>query len=234
MERYLIAKGNTTLLVKAGQKNQNYLDIAQKAIDNYVAEQVGFYNKNTKYPSLKMMGDELCVNATLAYAKKLGGHGYLKTSGIKNPIKFWQDGDETYIKLPINPKEVLPQQLGLFQTLENLGKIISLGSIAYLCTEKLLVPRADLLRLLCNRSGLAAFGLALIQGDALTPIVYVKKTDTCVSETACGSGSIAAAIFSGRNRIRQTTGLKIIVMENADKTFTVGAKVDKIYRKVNL
>lgn len=68
-QKFLIAGGNSTLLVwgcpvwKKSQVIKKYLG---------EVEQVGFIENANGISSLEMMGGELCINATLALASKLG------------------------------------------------------------------------------------------------------------------------------------------------------------------
>ena len=46
----------------------------------------------------------------------------------------------------------------------------------------------------------SAFGVMFVNGDDLTPVVYVAELDSVCPESSCGSGSLAAAWFMTRNK----------------------------------
>ena len=45
----------------------------------------------------------------------------------------------------------------------------------------------------------SAFGVQFVNGERLTPVVYVAATDTVCCESSCGSGSLAAAWYLTRD-----------------------------------
>lgn len=214
-EIYLIARGNSTLLIENCPEDR-ILSEAKAGLKRF--EQVGFVDLKGEIPSLYMMGGELSINGTLAFATKLKGRGVLKTSGLRDTVQYYQNKGETCIKINL-PFQTYPNRLGTIVTFEGIG---------YLCTERLAGAYEAILRDLCNQYNLPAFGLAMFRGDYLEPYVYVKSTDSLVVETSCGSGSIAVSIVSGRSIITQSTGQRIFVTNSANNEFTVSAKVVKM------
>ncbi|MBI4918672.1 hypothetical protein HY837_01990 [archaeon] len=63
-----------------------------------------------------------------------------------------------------------------------------------------------------------AFGAIIYQNNRITPYVFVSRVDSLVKETACGSGSVAFSLFSGKNKIIQPTGKAIFVRKNSQKS----------------
>lgn len=218
-EIFTVAGGNTTLLVEGCAVDQR-LDLAKGALQE--VEQVGFIDTKAKTPSLEMMGREFSVNGTIAFANKLGGQGQLITSGLDQLVTYYQDKGRTNVKLKL-PFETFP---------ERLGQVVRFQGIGYLCTDKLEVPSESLVRDLCNKYNLPAFGLAMYFGDKISPFVYVRETDSLIPETACGSGSIAVSIITGRNDIIQPTLQRISVFRTRRDQFTISAKAKRL-RQIN-
>ena len=66
-EKFLIAGGNPTLLVW-GCPPDEQVAVSKQLLESGDAEQVGFITDEHDITYLMMMGDELCINATLALA----------------------------------------------------------------------------------------------------------------------------------------------------------------------
>ena len=183
-----IAKGNTTALVYNCPKRLRKAITAQ--LLKY-AEQVGFVDGSR----LEMMGGELCVNATLAFASTLSKRGKLFASGINGPVNYANNKTRTTICLPLKYKRIC--NILLFK---GIGFMIANKKISKIILSKL-----------CKKYGLPAFGAINYKENNISPYVYVKETGSFVKETACGSGSIAFSIFSGKRKIIQPSGGVIYV-----------------------
>lgn len=209
LKKFLIAGGNSTLLAWNCPPMQKDM-IVRKYLGQ--VEQVGFIAEK-KFPKLIMMGNELCINSTLALASQLSKSGLLKTSGITKPIYYENNGNNTSIEL------ALP-----FEKKEN---IILFSGIGFLCSDKVFNVSKEYLSNLVIQFNLPAFGVVFYQGNKITPYVYVRETDSLFKETACGSGSIACSLVTDYEEIIQPTG-EIIYVKTYGNKFTVGAKVVKI------
>lgn len=222
-----IAGGNSTMYVEVCPQAQK-LEVARDGLKR--VEQVGFISRKNR--ELEMMGGELSINDTIGFASLLGGRGKLKTSGVETLVEFNNDGNMTTVKLRL-PYQTFPERPGTVVLFEGIG---------YLCTDKLTVPGESIVRNYWSKYnkefGVPAFGLAMFQGDNLSPYVYVPKVDSLVLETACGSGSVALAIVEyqkngkGLNYITQPTLERIEVFQSSEDkyTFWVSAKVRRIGR----
>ena len=209
LKRFLIAGGNSTLLVwgcPSSEKN--------KIIKKYLGEveQIGFAGTKNKLPFLNMMGGELCVNGTIALASVCGKKGKLFTSGLQNPIFYRNVNRNTSINLNINYKK--------------LNNKVLLEGIGYIYLKRKIKNPKKLLSDLCNQYNFPAFGILYSQNNKIQPVVYVKQTDSLFAETACGSGSIAFSILTGKRNIIQPTG-KTIIINRINNSFTVSAKVTR-------
>ena len=209
IKKFLTAGGNSTALV------YDFLDKEKKKISRQLlkeVEQVGFVEEKKRFPCLEMMGNELCINGTLAFASNLNKKGKLLTSGVKEPVKYFNRNRKTSIILPLSYKKE--------------GNIILLEGIGFILLEKKQreeISKKDIIDL-AEKYNLPAFGLIIYEKNKIFPYIYVKSTDSFVNETACGSGSIAFSIFSGFKNIIQPTGKLIEVNIKKDKV-VVSAEV---------
>lgn len=212
VDRYKIAGGNSTSLIGGclfDQRNQ----FAKKELNS--VEQVGFIEE-TKIPTMTMMGGELSINGTLAFAKHLGQKfGSLRVSGSSKMVKYKNVGNLTYGIFLIQPKIINKRQIVLFE------------GIGYLCIENSKTATKESLKQLAYEFNLPAFGVAEFRNNQLTPFIYVRETDSLVAETACGSGSVALSILIGEENIIQPSGQSINIVRNGNQ-FTVSAKVVKM------
>ncbi len=203
-----IAGGNSTALVSRCDSKKKAVKMLLKEV-----EQIGFASYS-QTPKLTMMGGELCINATLAFASQLGYSGKLYTSGIKNPVLYKNNKNRTTINVPLK-----------YKIKEN---IILFKGIGFICLNKKEISKS-LLRKLAIKYDLLAFGAIIYNKNKITPYVYVKEVDSFVKETACGSGSIAFSIFSGFDEIIQPTGKSIKVKVKKDKCI-VSAEVNEVLK----
>ncbi len=213
MRKFLIAGGNSTLLCWGCP-----VGAQKRIVSTYLkkVEQVGFVSlSDDSYARLTMMGNELCINATLALTSQLlQKNGYVFTSGISGPIRYQQSGVRTKIIFP---------QKGFLK----MKNIVLCPGIGFLFSNEKIKVSKLLLSKLCTTYKLPAFGVAIYKNNTLTPIVYVKQTNSLFNETSCGSGSIAVSFCTGQKYIKQPTGETIIV-EIKEKEIEISAKVQEI------
>lgn len=144
-----------------------------------------------------MMGGELCINARLAF---------VSTQTTKK--------SKTTIKIPLKYKKQ--------------DNIILFKGIGFICLKKSgRSINKKYLKELAKKYKLPAFGAILYKKNKIAPYVYVKKVDSFIKETACGSGSIAFSLFSGYKNITQPTG-KTINIEINKKVIEISAFVNLI------
>ncbi len=215
-KRYTVAGGNLTALVNQ-QPDQKNSKLTQELL--LEVEQVGYVSCREEIPKLTMMGNELSVNGTIAFASSLGDEGELLTSGLENSrVLYSNQKNKTTVRLPISPKLI-----------DN--NIVLLKGIGYLIQKKSASTRnfKNQAKKYCEKLALPAFGLIEYAENRIYPTVYVKETDSLVKETACGSGSIAFSKYSGYSEIIQPSGEKISVIINEKQNLvTVSAKVKEI------
>lgn len=207
IRKFLVASGNPTILVWdcPPWKKQS---VIEKCLP-ILADQIGFVSIPTdSLPKLEMMGNELCINATLALASQLGKPGQLYTSGIDTPVNYIKNSISLNLPYEIKDNFVLFPGIGYIVTNETLN-------------PKIVLPQ------LSNQFKLPAFGQIKYLGNKINPIVYVKKTNSIVNESACGSGSIAFSLLNNVSDVIQPSGGVIKVQKNGSYV-TISAKVTEI------
>jgi len=242
------AGGNKTALVEDADFNNN-----QKfEINAYIlatcgdVEQVGFINRQTL--SLQMAGDEFCVNATRCAMKSFFQDKvcteYLNVSGAEKGIfsGILPDG-RTFATV-----EIGKLRSEIIEKTDNHTKI-KLDGIEFIFPEnkdKLLKElhknsvgfMNDMRNFFHNQSSTEkATGIILISNEnkksaevSIEPIVWVRKTDTIYHETACGSGSLATAIFLGKEKLEvyQPSGYSLLVELKENNGFLLSGTVTGI------
>jgi hypothetical protein len=210
LKKYLIAGGNSTMLIR-GCPTDLREKVAMECLNE--VEQVGFVSGNR----MEMMGGELCVNATLAFASTLSEKGELFTGEIDNFVNYQNCGGVTKVELPLSYRI--------------LGNVVLFDGIGFVCVDKKLGKKIDrkVLADLADKYGLPAFGAIVYEGNRIVPYVYVNGVDSFVRETACGSGSIAYALFSGFSEVIQPTGKLLDINIKKDKVVVCG-EVEEVLR----
>lgn len=211
-KKFLIAGGNSTLLAWDCPAEKKRV-ISKKYLKE--VEQVGFVSMAGPYPKLTMMGEELCINATVAFASQLGEKGILKTSGLSTSlVNFQNKNGETQIEMDLSYKRS--------------GQTVIFEGIGFECKrEQARAIEKNEAAGLAKKYNLPAFGLIFYRNGKISPQVYVKETNSLKKETACGSGSIAARIIFGRTKIIQPTG-EIIMVKLRKNKCQVCARVTEI------
>lgn len=196
VKKFLIASGNSTALIYnrvAEPKNHIITKLLKKV------EQVGFASIDGEFPTLTMMGNEFCINATLAFASTLQQSGTLLSSGCDDPIFY------------SNEKNITTAHLSLTVTKEkNIILFNGIGFIFHDIKENHQITKVELARL-CQKYQLPAFGGIIYKKNKIIPYVYVAHIQSFVKETACGSGSLAFSIFSGIREVIQPSGDSITI-----------------------
>lgn len=167
LKKYLIAGGNSTLLISGCP-----FIARDKISKKYLleVEQVGFVEEKRGVPKLVMMGDELCINGTLALAYSSSSSGKLKTSGIKDRVSYSNSSEKTSISFTLD--YYIDKNIIIF---EGIGFIY----------EKNLPEKEKIMQILkdlCEKFSLPAFGLISLKKDVLIPYIYVQKINSLVKK----------------------------------------------------
>ena len=192
--------------------------------DNKDVEQVAFISKTEK--KLDMAGGEFCINATRCaiyeYLNEKNGKIKMSSSG-KKLLGGIKDKKEVYVEIPINKRknEIIVQKSNY--NIINLDGIVlmifnEIDSKKYINMLKKNENDAKIkLKSIMNeiKTKEKAIGVILLEKLNITkihPIIWVKDINTIYYETACGSGSLAGAIYL--NNITGITKFKILQPSN--------------------
>lgn len=246
--RILNPGGNLTALVLGNEYTQEERKRINDRIlkENKEVEQVGFLNLKEK--QLEMAGGEFCVNATRCaiweYQKGKPGEIELKVSGNDGKIIGGiTENKEVYAQLKIGKKqnEILKQE-GKF----NIVKLDGIYLLVVDCEDakdyledlrKNEEEGKAKLKELMSQFTIEekAIGIILLEKEKekikINPVIWVKSIDTVYYETACGSGSLATAIWLNAKKgiesveIKQPSGFEIKVQIEKRMDEIVSARV---------
>jgi diaminopimelate epimerase len=194
-------------------------------------EQAGFLNLDARH--FEMSGGEFCGNAARSAAMIIAMcTGETKfdftMSGYGGPVGASVDinGDKAAVTCSFPNLHAVAEPVNLPNGDE--AVLVDLGGIVHvLVREPFVNDRAVYERRhreIIQSLGLgerAAVGVCWIEqaahrGTMIHPVVWVRGIDSFFYETACGSGSIAAAVASGERDIIQPSGQDIRVFIDAD------------------
>lgn len=194
--------GNTTAIVSDLVPREQYITLAKQLLAaDSALEQVGFIEPPT-LPSaairLHMMGGEFCGNAARAAVHLCTSETNereinLEVSGFSELIRGRRTGEETAVVLPGSFVQA-STKIGGHYIIDLFGiRQVVVPATAAISIEEVMQKYAGIF---------PAVGLMRVspldRGFALDPIVWVRDTNTCYNETACGSGSIAVAIAAAK------------------------------------
>jgi diaminopimelate epimerase len=185
-------------------------------------EQVGFLEPNSRH--FEMGGGEFCGNAARSAAVVLSifqtcfSQFEFTMSGYNGPVQAdvtVLDVDNFSVSCVFQNMEAVARPVRLHDEVD--AQIVDLGGIVHVLIEGALPADYESRhRAITTELGLterAAVGVNWIvrEGDRVTlhPVVWVRAVDTFFYETACGSGSIAAAAATNVSEIVQPTGQSI-------------------------
>lgn len=189
--------GNITLLVTSAVDPNLRAELSRKILNSGKtdAEQIGFVARPVNPQALgrlEMMGGEFCGNAARAFACYLAIINKLnlpvklslEMSGYNGLLQTWVENELVWARMP-GPISVCQWDNGTIVRMPGITHYIIDGK-----PDKNLV---DTLIERYGKSGPEALGVLFVQGDDMTPAVYVEKTGSLFWESSCGSGTAACA-----------------------------------------
>lgn len=221
-------------------------DILQKT--DYGIEQVGFVKKAKSNADirLEMMGGEFCGNASRSI-----GLLYAKQNNITDrDILVEITGSEEVLKVSVDlENEIANIQMPLPKSIETieikeLGNfpIVIIDGIYHIIAERIEATEKNFnyfKNVVNNKYEVEAFGVMFLDRDKnyITPVVYVKNTDTTFFESSCGSGTLATSYYLSQNidkqylkySINQPGGIiesTVYKKNNQVKSITIGGVVN--------
>ncbi|WMJ84238.1 hypothetical protein ACS3UN_08240 [Oscillospiraceae bacterium LTW-04] len=203
--------GNITIFVMSAVSPQQYASVAAMLLadSRFRAEQVAFHvaPKRGADGRIEMMGGEFCGNATRSYGYLLSAllpnhpsEVKVEISGADHPLLVKIDCEhgrcETQMPLPAG-KGTIKFEGEEFDAIHFDGII------------HIIVPGASrgqhfvdgLFATAKSKVDSSAYGIMFLDGDNMTPVVYVCETDSVVWESSCGSGSMAVAVLGAITQI---------------------------------
>ncbi len=220
-------------------------------------EQVGFVDFKPNSTELMMAGGEFCGNATRSAAylalKGMPGQIRIKAGGVEDALIAGVTTDgESYAQMPIysdpdrvqidssNPENNFVYMEGITQYVDwNTTQIKGKDE------EEIKKIGMDIIR----KNGLdtepaagVMFAKRTRKGIEITPVVYVKNSNTLFLETACGSGTTAVGMVLAKNSgnsiieepIIQPSGQTIKVSINFDGTRFNYAQIQGLVEILNM
>ncbi len=200
-----------------------------KEYEGYGVEQCGFLILQNRH--FQMSGGEFCGNAARAaaqlFASALNLTSFTFTmSGYKGDVEADVDltssttADVTCVFTDL-PSEVEPVMLT-----QGPARLVDLGGIVHVLIEGALPKDYEAQhRDITTQLGLSDRGAVGVNwmrqgedGVTIDPVVWVRDIDSFFYETACGSGSIAAAAATGAQAITQPSGQTIDVQFDGNRT----------------
>lgn len=225
--------GNITIFVLDRVEKARRAEIAAKlmAKKELGAEQVAFVCEPVSLGSagrIEMMGNEFCGNALRAFGLYLAAQRQesvsrlsVEISGCKSPATVTADTQNgiSEAQMPL-PRDISPF---IFSGVECIR--VDFDGISHLVAD-CPVPNQRVLgaakALFADDKSISAFGIMYLDRYSMkmTPLVYVKATDSLVWESSCGSGTVAAAIT-------MASGLR-----NGEKSYTFAQPCGSITAKI--
>ena len=211
--KYVVADpaGNITGLVLTEFPRKAHKRIANYLIDHSPdgLEQVGFISQCEDCDgSLDMMGGEFCGNASRSLGLYLAKNSLTQgTAKVRLRVSGASGVLEVQTDLNTNEAKIKMPQITAMASVQTVdfGEVPVIGfegiSHVLLIDQE---PEKDkgegLIRALAKDFPADAIGLMYYQTDQhfLTPLVWVRATDTMIWESSCGSGSIALAAYLKR------------------------------------
>lgn len=202
---------NITVFVLDNIKSKDYKNVAKDILENtdYKAEQVGFVKQPTIGGDIKleMMGGEFCGNASRSIGMIFARNNKIKRGNVLVEINSDKilnvyvdlDKETAEIEMPIpkNIEKIYVDEMGEFP-------IVIIEGINHIIAENIDATEENFLKFknaVYNNYDVEAFGVMFLNKlkNYITPVVYVKATETTFFESSCGSGTLATVAYLEQN-----------------------------------
>lgn len=224
---------NATVLVLDEHPRNQYPKLSKTlmALESVYAEQVGFIEKANNREAdyrLQMMGGEFCANAAASLSVYMAYNEELQV-GEKTQCTLEISGSDTLVKCytkrlkkGFRTKITMPCPLHIQdEMVDYKGRLMEIGCVDYADACQRIVyddhvhlqPKALAKYILHHGMGndYTIKGVTLCNTDnlSITPLIYVKETDTEIWENSCGIASASLAAYMA-NKQEKSTALRII------------------------
>lgn len=205
--------GNRTAFVEGNVPPEQYAAVGAALLkeEDLRAEQAGFLCPalSSGIGRLEMMGGEFCGNAARSFGlwrgiiagKKPGDTVPIEISGSSSVLDVLLEDNSSWISMP------LPERIIDIVVADDTGATlrfpaIVLEGITHVILEDTKISE-KLARLVIEKAAELthpeAAGAIFVDKDHMTPVVWVQATDSFIWESSCGSGTLAATIWLGRD-----------------------------------
>lgn len=216
--------GNRTAFVEGDVPPESYAAVGAAILKNkdLNAEQAGFICPPLRDGAgrMEMMGGEFCGNASRSFGLLLGKRNGMnageripiEVSGSKESLEVLLEEDGSWISMP------LPQALTEIMIPEEYGRdsglscedgsgflrfpAVVLEGITHVILENT-TPSESLAHAVLDKmakdTDADAAGAIFIKDGEMTPVVWVRATDSFIWESSCGSGTLAATVWLGQH-----------------------------------
>ncbi|MEX0895944.1 MAG: hypothetical protein WDZ94_03315 [Patescibacteria group bacterium] len=227
---YIDTAGQITAIFASRVAKTARSSLATTLLKEKSCEQVAFLDMKSAPPRLEMMGDELCINGTIASAFLISDLLGTNQSDLEIPlltktINFTVDRSRVTVQFPLSSlvKDVLENRVILagisYQIIPGIPK-----------RQKLTNLQKQILNNLAKTN--PAAGLIFYENNVIKPVIYVKKTNSVIWEQACGSGSLAFSLSTGITQVTQPSK-EVITIKATNDTLSISTTALKTTRKVN-
>ena len=206
--------------------------------NNALVEQIGylFYENENKMIKFEMMGNEFsgngCRAAAFSLLKMKPGIIKFKTSGLNKIINASIGNDLTSnISLPclFDKNKIICNRFGF--AIKMFGS--SLIVIEDNKNDKIVQEIVNELSKKSRAIGIMFIEICSRRVVKLNPFFYVKETNTLINETACGSGSIACAIYQNLLNPEPSNILEVL-QPSGESIFVKTGCVKKAIREIEI
>ena len=203
---------NITVFVLDDIDKKLYKSVAKDILENtdYEAEQVGFIKEPIMGGDirLEMMGGEFCGNASRSIGMFFAQQNNIKNGTVSVEITGSNKPLNTKVDLEKETAEIeMPIPKGIENIyVEDLGTfpIVIIEGINHIIAENIDATEENFEKFkkaVYENYDVEAFGVMFFDIDKkyITPVVYVKDTDTTFFESSCGSGTLATIFYLGKD-----------------------------------
>ncbi len=202
---------NITIFVLDNIERELYKDVAREILEKtpYDAEQVGFVKEPIMGGDirLEMMGGEFCGNASrsigMLFARQNGmqrGNVLVEITGsnrvLNTKVDLKEETSEIEMPIPRKIEKIHVNDFGEFP-------IVIIDGINHIIAEGIDATKENFEKFkkaVYENYNVEAFGVMFLDKEKshITPVVYVKDTDTTFFESSCGSGTLATVAYLGQ------------------------------------
>lgn len=214
--------GNRTAFVEGDIPRGQYAAIGAALLEetDLKAEQAGFVctPASTGIGRLEMMGGEFCGNAARSFGlwqgilagKKVGDIVPIEISGSSSILDVLLENNGSWINMPL-PERIIeiqvPVSFGLDSGISSAdGGLLRYPAVVLEGITHVILENTKASETLAQavieeaiwRTEADAAGAIFLDGNHMIPAVWVRATGSFIWESSCGSGTLSAALWLGR------------------------------------